>query len=781
MQDMRGKNYRITVLTDRLVRLEYSPTGRFVDERTQAVVSRNFDCPEYDVKYCGERIELITDEMHIYYDQKPFSPQGLKIVLKKGYGVYGSTWTYGSKIHNLGGTARTLDNADGPIELEDGILSRDGFAILDDSKSALILEDGSIRPREDEEIDLYFFGYGHDYLGCLKDFYQLCGPTPLLPRYALGNWWSRFYPYTQKEYLELMDRFAKEQIPLAVSVLDMDWHWTRLEEEYGSGWTGFSWNTDLFPEPKKLLEELHNRGLHTTLNLHPADGVKAHEDRYVPMAKAMGVDPKTKERIPFEVTNPKFMENYFRHLLHPLEEEGVDFWWMDWQQGTTSEIPGIDPLWVLNYEHYKDSCRNQNRGLTFSRYAGIGSHRYPIGFSGDTVNSWASLDFQPYFTATASNAGYSWWSHDIGGHMLGEKDDELATRWIQFGVFSPIMRLHSTSNVFYGKEPWNFGEQANRIMSQFLRLRHRLIPYLYTANYITSEQGEPLMQPLYYHHDCHEAYTHGNEYYFGSQMLVCPITKPMNQKTLLGETSAYIPAGVWYDFFTGNVYEGEKCQNLYRPLDQIPVLVPAGAVIPLADDEEVVHLKNPSRLEVVVFHGNDGAYTLIEDDCLNQKNSKIRIQTEFQYEVGAECVSLRMQQNQINIPQGVIPEDRSYKIRIVGIARPKEVRFAQRNLRELQDFWYDEEKKELMIQVAEPKLSSFHIEIVPMDMTIKRRDEKMQIYNLLNRMQISYDLKADIYQAVCADVDLAERMRRISELNCSQELLGAIFEWLCRS
>lgn len=123
----------------------------------------------------------------------------------------------------------------------------------------------------------------------------------------------------------------------------------------------------------------------------------------------------------------------------------------------------LDPLWLLNHYHYQDSCKNAEGGVILSRYAGPGSHRYPVGFSGDTIISWNSLRFQPYFTATASNIGYSWWSHDIGGHMLGDYDEELQTRWLQFGVFSPITRLHSSRSPFNSKEPWFFQKQHLRL------------------------------------------------------------------------------------------------------------------------------------------------------------------------------------------------------------------------------------------------------------------------------------------------------------------------------
>ena len=210
--------------------------------------------------------------------------------------------------------------------------------------------------------------------------------------------------------------------------------------------------------------------MRTTLNVHPADGVKGHEEMYVEMAKAMGVDYEKEDPVICDLADPNYLEAYFDILHHPREEEGVDFWWIDWQQGSNCKIEGLDPLWILNHFHFLDSKRNGKRPMTFSRYAGPGSHRYPIGFSGDTLMTWESLDFQPYFTETASNIGYGWWSHDIGGHMLGYKNDEMEARWTQLGAFSPIMRLHSSCSEFNGKEPWRFKKEAELAMGEALSI-----------------------------------------------------------------------------------------------------------------------------------------------------------------------------------------------------------------------------------------------------------------------------------------------------------------------
>lgn len=494
-----GSCYRITVLTERLLRLEYSRQGIFEDRATQAVINRDFPQAEFWVKEGDGGIEIHTEYLRVIYDEQPFSASGLCIHMKRNPYLH-HAWHYGEEGENLKGTARTLDMADGELPLENGILAMDGYSVYDDSNSLIINEEGWVEPGIEGHEDFYFWGYGRDYKACLRDFYHLCGSTPMLPRYALGNWWSRYYPYTQEEYLALMERFEREKIPFSVAVLDMDWHYVKIEERYGSGWTGYTWNEELFPDHVQMLRELHKKGMHVTLNLHPADGVRAHEKAYPAMAEFMGVDAAREEAIPFDVADPRFMEAYFHYLHHPLEEEGVDFWWIDWQQGNHSKVPGLDPLWMLNHFHFLDRDRDGKRPLIFSRYAGVGSHRYPIGFSGDTIVSWASLQFQPYFTACASNVGYGWWSHDIGGHMEGSRDDELMVRWVQYGVFSPILRLHSSWNHFNGKEPWNYDRKEEAVIKQFLRLRHMLIPYLYTMNYRAYSGGEPLVQPLYYHY-----------------------------------------------------------------------------------------------------------------------------------------------------------------------------------------------------------------------------------------------------------------------------------------
>ncbi|PZE66097.1 MULTISPECIES: TIM-barrel domain-containing protein [unclassified Curtobacterium] len=639
-----GDHWRITVLDAGAFRIEWSDDGGFEDRASTFAMRRRLPVPAFTVERTAAAdgtgtaagvVVVTTDRAHLRYDGRPFSPSGLVV---ETTGPDANRWRWGQEPRDLGGTGRTLDDVDGRMPLEPGILARDGITALDDSESFLFADDGWIGTRVPGRRDVTVFAYGRDYDAALRTYHAVSGPPSRMPRWALGNWWSRYHPYSDTSYLELLDRFAAEHLPFSVAVIDMDWHRVdSVPPRFGNGWTGYSWEPSLFPDPEAFLAELHRRGMRTTLNLHPADGVRAFEDAYPAVARAMGVDPETEQPIAFDPTDRRFLQAYFEQLHRPLEEQGVDFWWIDWQQGRETGLPGVDPLWLLNHFHLLDSARHAPSGgdatgdttadtdtdttavpapvdgMTFSRYAGPGSHRYAVGFSGDAVVSWASLAFQPEFTATAANIGYPWWSHDIGGHTRGVRDDELATRWVQFGVFSPIMRLHSANNPFIRKEPWAFPAEARAAMGEALRFRHRLVPYLHTMNHGTAE-GTALVRPLYHLEPRRdEAYRVPNTYAFGSELLVAPIVAPRDPVSRHGVARAWLPPGTWTDVFTGRVYAGDRFVDLHRTLDTVPVLLRAGGILPLAAADQLDATVNPTAFEVLVAPGAAGEFTLVED------------------------------------------------------------------------------------------------------------------------------------------------------------------------
>lgn len=773
---IQGEKYRFTVLTEEMIRLEYCEDGQFEDRATQCVIDRKFKVPEYQVIENEESLEIITDKIHLVYNKQKFTDYGLSVQVRGNISVYHSIWHFGEEATDLRGTARTLDEADGAIELEHGIISRFGYGILDDSRSLVITEDGWVEPRKEDCIDIYFLGYGHEYEHCLKDYYHLTGKTPLLPRYALGNWWSRFYRYNDQEYKALMTRFEKEEIPFSVSVIDMDWHLVDIDPKYGSGWTGYTWNKELFPDPKEFMTWLHDHGLKVTLNVHPAGGVQAHEEKYKEMAEAMGRDWEKEEPVNFDVTDQKFLKAYFEYLHHPNEEEGVDFWWLDWQQGGLSKIPGLDPLWMLNHYHYLDSGRRGKRRLTFSRYAGMGSHRYPVGFSGDTIISWESLAFQPYFTANASNVGYGWWSHDIGGHMKGYRDEELSTRWIQFGVFSPIMRLHSSNSAFTGKEPWNYNAVSENIMKRYLKLRHEMIPYLYTMNYHASHDGQPLIRPMYYlEPEQPEAYEVPNEYYFGTELVVCPITEPTDKAAGTACVKAWIPEGKWYDIFSGLKYDGGRMLELYRSLEDIPVLAKEGAIIPLTDLTEYTNsVENPKELAVKIVPGKKNAFILMEDtgDTCEDKEENWA-QTKLEWINENEFII-----HPANGNLDVIPKCRTWKMEFYGIADVDNLEVTVGGKAIETERIYDEKRHICQVNIPETEVTEQITISFSKGYLLRENNKPAEIFALLYQEKIEYEVKEKIYAYMKEGKTSSEVLGIIQAMHLPDSVYGMLSEVL---
>lgn len=708
-----GENYRFTVITNKMIRMEYQADGQFEDGTTQAVVDRDFGDPTFQLTkdQDGFAVQIETDSFHLYYRGGEFNGANLFIDTKYNYQTHYPRWHFGDPDDkNLLGTARTLDGADGAVPLEPGIMSKNGFAILDDSNSMRQAGE-QIENRPVAEIDLYGFAYGHDYQAALHDYYQLTGFPPLVPRFALGNWWSRFYPYTQKGYLELMQRFEAAGIPISVAVLDMNWHVTDIPAEYGSGWTGYTWNRKLFPKPEALLTTLHEQGKHVTLNVHPAAGIRPSEEQYPEVAKAVGIDPDSKQPVMFDLNNRKFVDAYFKLVHHPLEKQGVDFWWLDWQQGAARSKAQIDPLWSLNVLHYLDQVkRKQDQALILSRFAGPGSQRYPIGFSGDSIASWKSLQFQPYFTANATNIGYTWWSHDIGGHMQGTYDPELSLRWLQFGVFSPIMRLHSSDNPFMGKEPWMYDVETEQSMTAFMRLRAQLVPYLTTADVLTHEQGVPLIEPVYYRYpEAKEAYQFKNEYFFGSEMLVVPITAPSDSITGLASAEGYVPAGTWTDLFTHQQYTGPAVVKFYRNKAQYPVLVRSGGIVPLASDAMASIDALPTAMTVSLFPGDKHDYVLRE------QTDKGQAETQFTWDPATNALSVH-----VSDPSHIIPAERTYQLEVIGATVTGQPISGKNDVH-------------------------LSLDITPEDHQAITND---RIFALLQHAQVDFDLKKQLWQSI---------------------------------
>ncbi|KAK4224110.1 family 31 putative glycoside hydrolase [Podospora fimiseda] len=769
-----GGHYRFSILTTRLIRFEWSEDGGFEDRASTFALFRNFNSPTFAVVDKEDRLVIITEYLRLCYDKKRFSYNGLSI--KVGNDI----WQYDGKSYgDLGGTARTLDGAWGRVDLEPGVLSRKPYAVLDDSES-MLFEDGWIATRKPGRIDGYMFAYNRDHKAAIKDFYRLSGSQPVLPRWALGNWWSRYHEYSAAEYMDLVDRFQSEGVPLNVAVIDMDWHKVKIPPQYGSGWTGYSWNRDLFPKPEAFIQELHARGLKVTVNDHPADGIRAFEDQYKEVSKALNHDTSKEKPIPFDCTSRKFLDAYFDVLKVNLEKQGIDFWWIDWQQGTKSKLPGVDPLWVLNHYHYLTSQRNVKtieRPITFSRYAGAGSHRYPIGFSGDTQITWAGLEFQPEFTATASNIGYGWWSHDIGGHFGGIRSNQLTARWVQLGCFSPILRLHSSKSPWNSKEPWNFEDEASKVMKEYLVLRHRLIPYLYTMNIRASYENEPLIQPMYWNHREEEAYTVPNQYYFGSELIVAPITSPNSPVTFMGSTRAWIPHGRYVSLFKPHItYDGGRYVRLHRTLDKVPVLAREGSIIVLdgtkegKQSQDPLHAKRDYTICLVV--GVDATFELVEESQESLESGNRPPLSSY----NRIPITWKQREGLLTIGPETKPSSRppAFTVKLIGVTISPEYARASRSPQ-----WKYDVDINGYASLASPSASlgpcgKYHLgEDLQLDIVNIRK----HVFDTVYRAEIWYDTKEILMDIVTSQKDpVDQRVKFLNIQHVDPELKNAIME-----
>ncbi len=338
---------RFTVIAPTCIRLEFAPDGKFVDAPSMFAVGRDAAFRDFKLDRTTNALTIDTGIIQLRYqpDGKPFNANNLQAQIAKGKECV--PWHPGLINHqNLGGTIRTLDRVKGPVDLGEGLLSPDGWYLLDDSHSHLLVDDWAMERPHNGNTDWYLFGYGRDYKAALKTLTLIGGPVPMPRKYVLGSWYSRYWPYSSADFRQIVQQYKEHDFPLDVMVMDMDWH--------RAGWTGWSWNRKLLPDAEDLLRWFHEQGLRVTLNVHPSEGVCPHEDVYDAFMRAMGQDPASQKTIPYDAGDQNYLDTLFQYTHAPLEREGVDFWWLDWQQEPfTRSLPHLTNLAWLNHYYYQ--------------------------------------------------------------------------------------------------------------------------------------------------------------------------------------------------------------------------------------------------------------------------------------------------------------------------------------------------------------------------------------------------------------------------------------------
>ena len=689
-------NARFTVLTPQLIRMEWSADGQFEDRATLTFVNRETPVPEFKVRESKSKLTITTPALTLtYLKNGKFSDKNLKAVFTlNGREV---VWTPGMENpQNLLGTTRTLDGADGSKlkePMEQGILSRAGWSLIDDSQRHVLTPDGSeweewveARPEGDRQ-DLYLFAYGHDYKQALADYALVAGRAPMPPKYTLGYWWSRYWQYSDNEFVDLVNKLKSMDVPIDVLIVDMDWHETwglrksnSPKDEYGQriGWTGYTWQKELFPSPANFLKWTENEELKVALNLHPASGIQPYEAVYNDFTKEYGWSEKGKS-VPFKIDERKWADAYFKTVLEPMERNGVDFWWLDWQQWKESKYtPGLSNTFWLNHTFFNHAER-QNPGLRpfiYHRWGGLGSHRYPLAFSGDTYATWPMLAYLPYFTATASNVNYGWWGHDIGGHMFHKTqkatDPELYTRWLQYGVFTPIFKTHSTKDPRIERCIWCFPDHMF-LMRDAIRLRYTLAPYIYNAARENYDTGVGMCRPMYYDYpESDKAYETPEQFMFGNDILATTITQPVDSITGLAPRTIWFPEGAWFDCATGSMYEGGRTEELHYTLAENPHYAKAGSIIPM-NPATVKNLQQPCDTLVLTFiPGGDGQLRHYEDDGMSQQYKTNYAVTTVTKKQEGNTVRVRISPREGSFAGA--SDNRSYELRFPAVFPPKSVK-----------------------------------------------------------------------------------------------------------
>lgn len=775
---IKGDKYRFTILTERLLRLEYSEDGIFEDRATENIFNRNLDIPKFEVMEDPRMLTVVTDYFKLYY-VKNASFKGSKVSPASNLKVEflenidsdkpNRYWYYGMpEVKNYGSPGFELMN-NKKVELVRGFYSSDGFVTIDDSKSMVIGEDGVFYNREKESFDIYLFVYLNDFSKCLEDFYSVSGFTPLIPRYALGNWWSRNYKYGDEKLNELIVKFKESKIPISAFILNNEWH---LKNEKKNTNTGFTFDTSVFRNPAETVKLFHNNGIKLGLTINPFEGLTSIDSVYNETIKY--VQPDKDGVIPFNVYDPRLIDVYLKFYIHPLDSIGVDFYFIDY-----ADKNKLKELSILKHYQYYDMMKYSGRRPLIYGYNSLMSpHRYSVLYSGKSVVSWDTLRQIPLFNVNSSNNGVTWWSHDIGGYHNGTEDNELYIRFVQLGTFSPIMKLSSEAGKYYKREPWRWGIKTYDITKDYLQLRHRLIPYIYSEAYRLSRFGTPLLYPLYYTKgEMYDDPLYRNEYYFGSELFISPI---LNSKDYVMDRvihKFYIPDGTWYDFITGKKFPGNRRYVSFFKDQDYPVFVKMGAIIPMAYGDDIFSTKSPTNMEIQIFPGQSNNFVLYEDDGesnLYLKNNYVLTSIDYNYMPNNYTVIIRALEGKGD----VIPSLRNYK-------------FVFRNTKKAEDvtIYKDYEKVDFESYVDGP---NFVVEVknIPtfghqLTVNCKGQDIEIDAVRLVNEdiegilsdLQIKTEQKEQIDKIMFSDMTI--RKKRIAVRRLQNKKLEKKFIQLC--
>jgi len=666
---------RFSALSPELVRLEYSPSGHFVDELSISVINRE----QWPAVTCTSEeaagwLTLRTGKVAVRYrpGSGAFGAQNLELHWSDGSGE--RSWRPGDKDDkNLGGVPGDMAGLVTPVT-NAGPLSRNGYFLLDDSHTALRDKAAAwVKPRPDGQgQDWYFLVYGQDYRHGLEELAKLIGRSPMVPRYVFGAWFGSRAGYSDQEWKMIVKRFREESLPLDMIVLDSD-STTKVI------WAGYDWDAEQMPDPKGFFQWMRQQGVKATVNEHYGALTRDNDSHFETIRQALGLPAETKE-IAHDLANPKYAR-LFMDLLHkPALDMGMAFWWQDGCAGAA--MPGLDPmLWTREIEYEGTERITGQRAFDFCRLGVWGSHRYGAFFTGDLPGEWACLKEIVPATVQGGNMLVTYMNNLCGGVGNVDLPVELYRRWVQFGALSPIIWFHGLWGL---RLPWEYGPEGVETYRKFVGLRYALLPYIYTYSRVARETGLPLVRGMYLEYpDQEPAYTHRHQFMFGKELLVAPVTEASSGKPALKKV--FLPAGAdWFDYFTGDIYGGGQTITHECPVDRMPLFVRAGSILPMAPKMDYSDEKPVNPLTLDVYARNSAAFRMYEDDGAS-----------VDYRRGAYAwtsIALNPARDEGNYVLTIGPAEgrfqgqlksREYVVRLHGLLKPKAVMLSGTSLVEL--------------------------------------------------------------------------------------------------
>ena len=653
---------RIEVCTDRIIRVVYAPSADVPRPALDLVVAPAWPGVEWSLQDSGDSVVLGTAALSVrvarsngvitFRDlagRKLFEDDARTLarvevngeatyhaeMFSNLWGSYEAFYGLGSHqggVWNYRGEAVDLsqDNTNISIPV---FVSSSGYGILWNNASRSRFDNRFLNAlylssEVADAIDYYFL-YGPELDGVVAAYRALTGDAPLFGQWAYGFWQCKNRYSTQRELLAVAHRYRELHIPADGIV--QDWFWWRTMGEP-------VFDSTRYPSPPAMIRDLHDNHFHLMISNWPffRPGTRTYDEMdrrgfFVARTRVAGFHPAGQAL--YDAFNPEARRYYWGLLDTALFRIGADAWWLDTTEpetegretnilvtnrvaiGSGARYANLYPLMTTTavYDGQRAET-DRKRVFILSRSAYAGSQRTATAvWSGDVNSDWTFFRKQVPAGLNYAVSGLPYWTTDIGGFLLGNPDDsayrELFVRWFEFGAFNPIFRVHGTRSPDQN-ELWSYGPEAQAILTAFDRLRYRLLPYVYSVAWMTTHGRYTPMRPLVmdFRADTRAASV-GDQFMFGPSVLVSPVLEPAARSRRL-----YLPRATWYDFWTGRASSGGGTIDADAPLDRLPLFVRAGAVLPLGPDVEWTGEKPADPLEVRIYRGADGSFTLYEDE-----------------------------------------------------------------------------------------------------------------------------------------------------------------------